>query len=80
MTLREKLDSEDKKLRNFLKKGHISGEEDDDDGLIDEELDDFLAYYFTKFETSKKTYKDELTALMDLPKKKRAKKAKEIKN
>ena len=80
MTLREKLDLEDKKLRNFLKKGYLSGEEGDEDGLIDEELEDFLGYYFTKFETSKKTYKDELTVLLDMPKKKRAKHQKEIKN
>jgi hypothetical protein len=40
--LRDKLDFEDKKLRNFLKKGYLSGEEADEDGLIDEEQEDFL--------------------------------------
>ena len=40
--LRDKLDFEDKKLRNFLKKGYLSGEEEDEDGLIDEEQEDFL--------------------------------------
>lgn len=80
VTLREKLEVEDKKLRNFLKKGYLSGEDEEGDGLIDEEQEDFLMYYFTKFETSKKNYKDELTVLMDLPKKKRTKQAKQIKN
>lgn len=80
VTLREKLEDEDKKLRAFLKKGYLSGEDEDDDGLIDEEQDNFLMYYFTKFETSKKNYKDELTVLMDLPKKKRIKQANQIKH
>lgn len=80
INLRERLDFEDKKLRNFLKKGYLSGEEEEEDGLIDEEQEDFLMYYNTKFETMKKTYKDELTVLLDLPKKKRAKNQKQIKN
>lgn len=42
LQLRDKLDFEDKKLRNFLKKGYLSGEEEDEDGLIDEEQEDFL--------------------------------------
>lgn len=73
------MENEDKKLRNFCKKGYLSGEDDDADGLIDEEQDNFLMSYITKFEVRKVGLNDELIKLQSLPKKKRAKHQMEIK-
>ena len=42
ITLRERLENEERKMKNFQKKGFLSGEEEDEDGLIDEEQEDFL--------------------------------------
>ena len=80
IVLREQLDNEDRKLRNFLKKGYLSGEEEEEDGLIDVEQDDFLMDYSTRFGMRLKGMKDELTALQDLPRKKKQKQSKKIKD
>lgn len=44
------------------------------------EVLNFYRYYYTKFDASQKQYKDELQVLMDLPKKKRTKNQKQLKN
>ena len=71
--MRDKLDFEDKKLRNFLKHEKFSDEDGNEDGVYDEDQDDFLLNYNTKFKTILKTYKDELHSLNKLSKKKKDK-------
>lgn len=69
MNLRDKLDAEDKKLRTLLKKGNLEDEEDgDNDGVIDEDQEEFFLDYFTRFKTILKTNKDKLHELNELPK------------
>jgi len=51
-----------------LQKGGDIGEDDDDDGVIDEEQDEFLMDYYTKFKINLKSYKDEFHTLKEMPK------------
>lgn len=66
--MRDKLDFEDRKLRNFLKHEKFSDDDENDDGVYDEDQDEFLLNYYTKFKTMLKSYKDELHSLTELPK------------
>ena len=69
VNLRDKLEVEDKKMRNILKKGNFSEEDDgDSDGAIDEDQEAFFSDYFIRFKTILKSNKDKLDELNELPK------------
>lgn len=73
-SLRDKLSEEDRKIRNYQKKGYFwSDEEEEDDGLVDLEGDDFLMDYCTRFGARLKILKEELASTNSYPKKKRMK-------
>jgi len=79
MLLRDRLDEEDRKLRGFLKKGYLSGEEESDGQLIDVEEEDFMLYYYSRFSECKKELEAEIVRLTNANKRKKHKNNNQVK-
>jgi len=63
-----------------MKKGYFSGEEEEEDGLVDLEQDDFLLDYHTRFNSSIMNFREEVRSINSMPKKKRLKHMKQLKS